>query len=529
MITPIHQKNLLYPVLVILTLIVAVFYNLGIYPLYLEEPRRALIALEMLYNDNLWVPTEFGVYYYKKPPLFNWVIIAGYKLFGNYSEFAVRFFSVVSYLIMGGVMFLMGKKYVNATFGVYSAFLFFICSDLLFYFTTTSGEIDLFYSMITYLSFVAIFHFYKKGNFWLLFVISYFLAALGTLTKGLPSIVFQGISILTLFLYFRDFKGLFRISHAAGILVYILIVGGYALIYSQYNDPSQFIFSKDSIVSQSMERTPFENGIFKVLIHLLAFPLELIKILAPGSLLLLLFLSKRSRRSVISNDHIRFSLILLAANIWIYWISPGTASRYLYMFFPLAISVLIYPLFDKHGPTIIRVLKYLFLSLIILFGLTSLALPFIPDLEKIDHLLFISVIFGFSFAAMAYLFIRLSQWRMMTMIASFVLMRLLFDLVMLPIRTTDMLASEEKAIAEDIYSITGDDPIHIYKSEVAFRSTIFYLERATQKVLTLDSMATANHFYLAEIREIPRDRSYETLYTFEHKGGMFGLIRFKDE
>ena len=527
MITSINNKNLFVPILVFLVLLVAVFLNLGIYPLYLEEPRRALIALEMLYNDNIWVPTEFGVYYYKKPPFFNWVIILGYKLFNDYSEFSVRFFSVVSYLLMGLATFWAGRKYVSLTFGIYAALLFYICSDLLFYFTITSGEIDLFYSLITYLSFLAIFHFYKQSNFWLLFQVSYFLAAIGVLTKGLPSIVFQGISIVTVFLYYKNFKGLFKLSHFAGIFTFIIMVGGYAQIYGQYNDPSLFIFSKDSIVSQSMERTPFENGALRVILHLIEFPLELLKILAPGSLLILLFISKKARESVLSNDYIRFCLILIAANIWVYWISPGTASRYLYMFFPLIISVITYPFFEVEIESRLKaILKYIFLGVIVIFLITSMVLPFIPRLENISHLPVISVVGVICFGGTLYWFVKWPKWQLMSLIAAFIFMRILFDLIILPIRATEELGAQEKEIAQEIQAITQEDPIYIYKTEVAFRSAIFYLERDTQKVLKLDSTSSSNRFYLADLNLIKKDKSYKSYYQFNHKGIDFGLIKF---
>lgn len=66
----------------------------------------------MLLNDNLIVPTVSGEFYYNKPPLFNWAIIACYKLFGNYSESAVRFPSTFSFLLLGIIIFLTGKEYV---------------------------------------------------------------------------------------------------------------------------------------------------------------------------------------------------------------------------------------------------------------------------------------------------------------------------------------------------------------------------------------------------------------------------------
>src|ERR1051325_1080594 len=105
------EKRLLITAFIVL--IIALFFNLSIVPLYLEEPRRALIALEMLFNHNLIVPREMGEFYYKKPPLFNWLIIASYKIFGEGSELAQRLISVLSLLAMAMLTFLFVRKYAT--------------------------------------------------------------------------------------------------------------------------------------------------------------------------------------------------------------------------------------------------------------------------------------------------------------------------------------------------------------------------------------------------------------------------------
>ena len=48
---------------------------LGKAPLYLEEPRRAVIAMEIAWSGNYWAPTLFGEWYYNKPPVFNWLLL----------------------------------------------------------------------------------------------------------------------------------------------------------------------------------------------------------------------------------------------------------------------------------------------------------------------------------------------------------------------------------------------------------------------------------------------------------------------
>lgn len=117
----------------------------------------------------------------------------------------------------------------------------------------------------------------------------------------------------------------------------------------------------------------------------------------------------------------------------------------------------------------------------------------------------------------------------MSLIAAFILLRIVFDLVILPIRATEELGFQEKEIAKDIYAITQNEPLFIYKNEVAFRTAVFYLERSSQKVLQLDSTASKNQFYLAEINQIEKDQPFETFYSFDHKGDEFGLIKFINE
>lgn len=530
MTTPFGHKTYWIPALAFGLLLVAVFLNLGIYPLYLEEPRRALIALEMIFNDNLWVPTEFGEYYYKKPPLYNWVILAGYELFG-YTEFAVRFFSVVSYLLMGGITFWAGRKYVNTTFGIYAAFFFYVCSDLLYYFTVTSGEIDLFYSLITYASFVALYYFYQKQQYTWLFLITYLLAALGTLTKGLPSIVFQGISLVAFFWWIWQFRRLFSWQHIAGMLLYALIVGGYLWAYSWHNDPLLYFGKEESILSQSTERTFFENSFGKLLIHLGTFPLVLMKILAPGSLLVFLFFKKSIREKLKTNPYIRFSGMLLLANLWVYWVSPGTASRYLYMMFPLAISVLVYLAHIYDGQKGDRIGKGFTLGLLILFLSTGVALPFIPQLHMVPHLTAVAVGTVIGFGLLLWAYWRWKLYWMMWGLTAFIVLRIVFDLVILPVRAYDPVQSRhvrDKALASEILSASGAQPVFLYENTTCSKTTIFYIERESQQVLRRNWKTEPGAFYIAETAFLIKAPPHTEHLRFQFENRDFVLITFTE-
>jgi 4-amino-4-deoxy-L-arabinose transferase-like glycosyltransferase len=142
-----HQK---YFFILYAAIAFVLYFKLGEQPLQMEEPRRAMVALEMDLSGQYVAPTLYGEFYYNKPPLWNWMILLGYKIFVSYSGLAVRFFSVLSFLLMGLSIYFIGKKYISDSFGAYSSLFFMISGDILFHFSQL-GEIDLFYSYITFL------------------------------------------------------------------------------------------------------------------------------------------------------------------------------------------------------------------------------------------------------------------------------------------------------------------------------------------------------------------------------------------
>ena len=499
-------------------------------PLKHEEPRRALVALEMLFRGNWIVPTEVGEYYYKKPPIYNWVVIGGFKLFGNYSEYAARFFSILSFLGMGVLVFLMGRRYVDTYFGIYAGLLTWIMADVLFYFSATAGEIDLFYSFITLGSFFTIFHFYQKQQFYLLFIITYALGAIGTLTKGLPSPVFLAISLGVFFLYKGRLRYLFSLAHLAGILVYLLIVGGYFWWYDQYHPFTNYFTSEDSLWSQSSDRTMLKNSVFTLIPHLLLFPLETLKNIAPASLLLLFTIRKGFITELRRQPFILFSLILFISNIAIYWISPGTRSRYVYMLYPLLVIVLTFgytsfPKATSHPR--FRWLYGIVLGLIILSGLTCLALPFIPQLADISGIVAVSIVATLAIAALLIVHLKQPTFALPNVILLFVLLRFVFASVILPYRAQEGSAAQDKADAYQIAEITKNEPLFLFEDSRCSLTTVFYLERERTEILRRDETVNNHYYYLAN-RSLLDDRMYEVFYTFAYGDQEFVLLKFRD-
>ncbi len=499
-------------------LILALFFRAGLSPLILEEPRRALIALEMIFNGNWLVPTEFGELYHKKPPFFNWVIIAGYYLTGTYSEWAVRGLSLLSFLAMGGLVYAMGQRYVSRTFGLYAGLLTLTMADILYYFSFTAGEINLFYSLVTLGSFFTIFHFYERQQPYVLFVSTYLLGAIGTLTMGLPSPVFLALSLGSFFAWHRDWRGLLSGAHAVGIGVYVLVVGGYLYGYSRYHDPLLFVVGEETLLSQASERTVFENQLTALLTHLVRFPLQTLQNVAPASLLLLFVAAPGIGGRLRRNGFIRFVLLMLAANVLVYWLSPGTRSRYVYMLYPLVVMVLTYA-YLAHPVAAdwrTRVLPYVTRGLLVAFGLAMMSLPAWPPNVALPHPWTTAVLATLVTGSLLWFHLRRPQYTLLQLIALAILARVVLTFTFLPIRATESRAAQDKRDGLRIAALTAEAPLHLYGATAVSRTLVFYVERERQQVLGYADRIAPGAYLLAESSDLPPGNC-RVVYQFEYQ------------
>ena len=175
-----------------------------------------------------------GEYYYKKPPLFNWLLVLSYNLFGDFSECATRCVSPVSSFVFGLVLFMVGRKYVSSVFGFYASLAFLFSYEVIQY-SSIMAEIDMFYSLVIFSMLISIFHFYEQKKYYALFIIVYILAIIGFLTKGLITLLFLIISLLVFFHYNKDLNKLWSRYHCIGLALFLAVIAGYYGWYARYN------------------------------------------------------------------------------------------------------------------------------------------------------------------------------------------------------------------------------------------------------------------------------------------------------
>ncbi|UTW64586.1 glycosyltransferase family 39 protein [bacterium SCSIO 12741] len=315
----------------IVLLFTALFGANHILGLQSEEPRRAIVSLEMVNSGNYVVPSIHGWSYYNKPPVFNWWMALYYKLFQSYDEWVVRIPSLVALLLSALLIFRIGRPYLRSGPALLAAAFLLSSAEILFYGSILAGEIDLFFALLSICQMLSIFWFFEKKKYLQLFIWSYFFAALGTLTKGPPSIAFQALTLLPWILIHRRWTLLFSWKHFAGLGVYVLAVGGYFWLYSFYDDPLPFMVR---LFKEASQRSGAEHAFSDTLVGFLTFPLKMLAWMAPWSLFLVFLFKKKVWSDLWANPLLKFCLVALVFNLPIYALAADIRPRYLYPLFP---------------------------------------------------------------------------------------------------------------------------------------------------------------------------------------------------
>nr|NQU93171.1 glycosyltransferase family 39 protein [Bacteroidota bacterium] len=370
-----QNPNILY-ISGIILLIPALLINLGLVNIYLgvDEATRALVAVEMMIRENFIVPTINGEYYYNKPPLFNWILAGMFGIFG-FDEFVMRLPTVISLIGFGFTVYYFVGKNLGKEAGIITAFIFVTTGRLLFW-ESFFAYIDTTFSWTVYAGMMFTWHFFKQKKYFQLFIVSYIFAAIAFMLKGLPAIVFQGITLLVLFISEKEWKKLFSFQHVLGGLVFIVIVGGYYLIYHQYNSLEN-VFA--TLWGETTQRTVVDQGWWSTVKHLFEFPLEMTYHYAPWTFLIIFTFRKGFWKTVLKNKFLKFNLLVFLFNIIPYWTSPDVYPKYIMMLMPMLLTVYVYfYMINRDSQTLpAKIFEWVLMAATFILTIGTLIFPFV--------------------------------------------------------------------------------------------------------------------------------------------------------
>lgn len=495
-------------IFLLLLAIPAFFINLGLLPLFADEPTRANVALEMILSKNYSVPTVGGEYYYNKPPLYNWILASLYLLTGSYSEFVTRLPAEIPMFLFTITIFISVQYFLKDKRIALVSAMFFMLNGRMLLYDSMLGHIDIFYSWLTFISFMCMFYFYRKQQWFLLFLTTYIITAVTFLCKGLPSIVFQGFSIITLLLYTRNFKKFFSWQHILSGLLCLLIIGAYFFNYSLHNPNLEGYFG--TIWDQSSQRTAGRVGLAKTIKHILMFPVEHLGHLFPVSLMILFCLHKDFIRGIRRNEFLKFISLIFLANIWVYWLSPETRPRYLLMLYPLLTIVFSHAYFTyrEKFPKLNKVFNTI---LIILSALVLLAIPaavIAGKLPSVSFLVLKATVVVFLIGLCLLAIWKTKNYKIIPFLAFLIFVRLGFSLFVLPERNAKHEGNYYKTACTEMGEVSSKDPFYFYQYHpevvsIPFHDRlIFYIERSRNAKVKFTEEDTKPGYYLTFDRDL---------------------------
>jgi 4-amino-4-deoxy-L-arabinose transferase-like glycosyltransferase len=518
--------------------VISVLVHLSYYPLNSEEPRRAIVAIEMLHSGNYVMPTTMGWEYYNKPPVYNWLISLCMWLTGSTSEMAVRLPSLIFILIWGFCNYHIVKKLLPAEIAFLSSLFLVTSFDIYFWGLSNGGEIDIFYSFIVYLQVILIFYFNQRQRWLSLFVLSYLFCAIGFLTKGFPSLVFQVLTLAALCAFNKSFRQVFKWQHLAGIAAFTIIVGGYLYAYSFYSSPG--ILMAD-LLKESFNKSAFGENSVRLFSKITSYPFSFFKILLPWGLLLLLLLKKHSFR-LWTNPVIRFAILFILFNIPVYWFTGRPRMRYVYMFLPFCMIIIayVYYYFREEYPRFVqRITRYGVVVFAVIFAVIIIA-PFFLRSDFTFALAGVLV-----YATYVLLARRRNAYTYIGFFAGgIVMVRLVYALVFIPVQYQATTLKYDREMKEMAVA-NNYQPVTIYKKpdtldlvidlklskldfgtipaipHLAYQMPYYYF-RATGQLVRFDTVIQRNRKYIG-FRSTLNGLNPDILYSFRDKN------QFNDE
>lgn len=494
-------------VILIIVMVGALFQNLGKLPLIDDEGLRGLVALDMKFQGDLITPTTAGEYYFNKPPLYNWIILFFFNLFGSASEFVLRLPMVLSLLGFTATIFFYLKRHYSKETALLTA-LFFLTSGRVLFYESLHGLIDITFSWVIFLQIICLYEFFRRRKYREMFLLSYLLAAVGFMLKGLPVVPFQGITLLVVLIMNKSIKTFFNRWHFAGIGLFIVLVGSYFYAYYLKN-PRMLDDFLTTLFFQSGSRTLFANPIGEVLGHLFAYPFELIFHFLPWSLFVLLLFSRSVRKDIRKDRRQWFFVLAFLFNILVYWLSPISYPRYILMLIPLGLAPLV-DQFVRQEYKLVEKISSWFLWVI--SGVIILAIPavmvfnFLKDFQNIPGLLVKTIAIILVLTGLMYKYFRNPSLQIYIIVLVMLVGRIGYNSIVSMERhqsNMNVVVDESRKIAE----ITKGQPLYSffdpeintidYHGRIKHKYTAhFYLQRFKQDLIPIKTTFEPDGFYL---------------------------------
>ncbi|CAH0998710.1 hypothetical protein LEM8419_00056 [Neolewinella maritima] len=471
-----------YYILALGLLFPALLIHLGLMVFIDDEAIRALVAQEMLWSGNYIAPAMHGDAYLNKPPLWNWLLALSFTLHGGASEWAARLPTVVSLLGFAATTYAFSRRYFGSYLAGIHALTVITCGRMLFW-DSMLALIDVTFSWVVYTQIMLLYYYGRDGRWWRAFGWTYLLTAVAFMLKGLPAIVFQGLSVFAILGWRRAWWQLVRPAHLVSGLGCLALLALYYMQYDHYVDLAQV---GERLFVESGKRTAVAHGVWETVRHVAAFPFEMSYHFLPWTFLLVYLLRRGSWQLLRTSDFAAFCLVAFLVNIPVYWLSPNVYPRYLLMLVPLLFASMLW-LHQYHArerSSTYTILRYTLLAMMTVVAVVLPLAPLVPQTQLVTYAWPKSILLGAAAGALV-----VAGWRdrrnfLLIFCCFLLLLRVAFNFFVLPPRAAeDERGIAVRATAESVVRTNADKPLGIYRYTLMEPATGYYLTQAYGRVV----------------------------------------------
>lgn len=176
---------------------------------------------EMMLSGDYISPQIFGNYWFDKPILFYWELLAAFQI-GGMSDFVARVPAALMSLAGMGLLYWWGRQLYNARVALTAVLI--MATSLEYWYVGHAVITDMTLLVTVSMTLIAFYRGYTEARHgW--YYLAYTAAALGVLDKGPIGLCLPGLVILLFLLWQRDLKALLAKEIFLGLVPFLTVMG----------------------------------------------------------------------------------------------------------------------------------------------------------------------------------------------------------------------------------------------------------------------------------------------------------------
>jgi 4-amino-4-deoxy-L-arabinose transferase-like glycosyltransferase len=220
-------------------------FSIGLRPLSLpEEGRYVGVAWEMLRSGHWLIPTEDGLPFFHKPPLFYWLTAASMEVFGT-NQAAARFAPMLAALLGAAGLYVVSRRWAGERVARWTMLI--LVTVPFFFGGAQFANLDMLVAVLMALAILgaadAALRARTNRPHRAAIVVVWAAAALGVLAKGLIGVVLPGLVVLVWLVATRQARFILALLSPLGLAVFAVIVTPWFIaVQMQYPGFAHFFF-----------------------------------------------------------------------------------------------------------------------------------------------------------------------------------------------------------------------------------------------------------------------------------------------